>query len=216
MDWYVSSRCYDAKSQWLRKEEYTEVTKRLSTRTGWTLRGVEGWLARSRSKACKGTRVLGTMRAREEAIQVAQGGPRGERARAVQAIREDLNKRILGSASPVVTVAMVREQRDNMRGVCRGAREGATAAILMAATQEAMQVEMFEVGGGGQDRDAVAEAQQWAVEAGWIRKKEAVATLKAWQTLAIRRGKDPQHIVIEMGVGWAGPQRYSGRCSAGQ
>ena len=45
---------------------------------------------------------------------------------------------------------------------------------------------------------------QWAVEAGWIGKKEAAATLKAWQALAIRRGKEPQHIVIEMGVGWAG------------
>ena len=33
---------------------------------------------------------------------------------------------------------------------------------------------------------------------------EAAATLKAWQALAIGRGKDPQHIVIEMGVGWAG------------
>ena len=50
----------------------------------------------------------------------------------------------------------------------------------------------------------MAEAQQWAVEAGWNGKKEAAATLKAWQALAIRRGEDPQHIVIEMGVRWAG------------
>ena len=42
------------------------------------------------------------------------------------------------------------------------------------------------------------------MEAGWIGKKEAVATLKACQALAARRGKDTQHIVIEMGVGWAG------------
>ena len=53
-------------------------------------------------------------------------------------------------------------------GVCGGTstREGVTAAILMAAAQEKMHVEMFEVGGRGQDRDAVAEAQQWAVASG--------------------------------------------------
>ena len=65
-------------------------------------------------------------------------------------------------------------------------------------------MEMFEVGGVGKDRDAVEEAQQWAVGEGCIGKKEAVVTLQAWQDLAIRKGRDPQHIVIEMGVGWAG------------
>ena len=65
-------------------------------------------------------------------------------------------------------------------------------------------MEMFEVGGGGQDRGGVAEAQQWAVKAGWIGEKEAVVTPKACQALAIRRDKKPQYIVIEMGVGWAG------------
>ena len=81
-----------------------------------------------------------------------------------------------------------------------------------------MQVEMFEVGGGGQDRGAVAEAQQWAVGEGWIGMKEAKVTLQAWRDLAIRREKDPQHIAIKMGVGWAGrgAQRGSGWCSAGQ
>ena len=54
----------------------------------------------------------------------------------------------MGSVHPVVTVAMVQELRDNRRGICGRAREGVAAAILMAATQEAMQVEMFEVGGG--------------------------------------------------------------------
>ena len=75
---------------------------------------------------------------------------------------------------------MVQEMRDNKRGICGGSREGVTAAILMAAAQEEMKVEMFEVGGGGKDRDGVAEAQQWAVQAGWIGKAEAAVTLKAW------------------------------------
>ena len=51
--------------------------KRLTTRTGWTLRELEGWLAAKGFKACAGNGVLGTNRAREEAVQVAQGGPRG-------------------------------------------------------------------------------------------------------------------------------------------
>ena len=123
MDWYASSLCYDAKRQYLQQEEYmyTQVTKRLSTRTGWTLREVEGWLAGTWYTACKGNEVMGTARAREEAVQVAQGGPRGERAKSVQAIREDLKKRISGSAYPVVTVAMVRELRDNRTNICGGA-----------------------------------------------------------------------------------------------
>ena len=44
----------------------------------------------------------------EEAVQVAQGGPRGERARAVRAIREVLGTRVSGAEKPVVTFAMVR------------------------------------------------------------------------------------------------------------
>ena len=74
----------------------------------------------------------------------------------------------------------------------------------MAAAQEGMKVEMFDGGGGGQDRGGVADAQQWAVKAGWIGEKAAAVTLEAWQALAIRRAKKPQYIVIEMGVGWAG------------
>ena len=74
----------------------------------------------------------------------------------------------------------------------------------MAAAQEKMKVEMFEVGCGGQGRDGVAEAQQWAVWAGWIGQAEAAVTLAAWQKLAIRRGKKSQYVMIEIGVGWAG------------
>ena len=37
-----------------------------------------------------------------------------------------------------------------------------------------------------------------------IGKAEAAVTLEAWQALAICRGTNPQHIMIEMGVGWAG------------
>ena len=37
-----------------------------------------------------------------------------------------------------------------------------------------------------------------------IGKAEAVVTLNAWQALAIRRDSKPQHIMIEMGVGWVG------------
>ena len=122
----------------------------------------------------------------------------------MRAIREDLDEP--GSANPVVTVAMVQELRDNRRGLCRGPREGVTAVVLMSAAPEKMQVEMFNVGKGGQDRNAVAEAQQWAVETGWIGKKEAAVTRQAWQDLANpnQRGRNPQHIVIEMGVGRAG------------
>ena len=61
---------------------------------------------------------------------------------------------------------MVREMRDDKRDICGGSREGVTAAILMAAAQEGMKVEMFEVGGGGMDRDRVVEVHQWVVQAG--------------------------------------------------
>ena len=141
---YVEGYCSDAKKKYLRYEEYTQITKRLTARTGWTIRELEGWLAYQESKACDGSRVLGTKRAQMEAMQVAKGGPRGERTRAVRAIREVLGERVWGAAEPVVTFAMVRGMRDNKRGICGGSREGATAAIPMAAAQEGMKVEMFE------------------------------------------------------------------------
>ena len=45
MYWYVWSFCKDAKHQYLRLEKYTAITKRLTTRTGWTLRELEERLA---------------------------------------------------------------------------------------------------------------------------------------------------------------------------
>ena len=45
------------------------------------------------------------------------------------------------------------------------------------------------------------------MEAGWIGNKETAVTLQACQDLATWRGRDPQHIVVEMGVGWAGPTK---------
>ena len=62
-----------------------------------------------------------------------------ERGRGLRAIREvpALRMRVSGAEKPVVAFAMVREMRDNKRGICGGSREGVTAAILMAAAQEA-------------------------------------------------------------------------------
>ena len=54
---YVWSYCEDAKHRYLRQEEYTAVTKRLTTRTGWALRELEGWLATKGFKACAGNGV---------------------------------------------------------------------------------------------------------------------------------------------------------------
>ena len=100
---------------------------------------------------------------------------------------------------------MMREWRDNKRVLCGGTKDGVTAAVLMAAAQEEMKVEMFEVGcGGKRGRDGVAEAQQWAVQAGWIGQAEAEVTLAAWRKVAVLRGEQNQHIMIEMGVGWNG------------
>ena len=100
---------------------------------------------------------------------------------------------------------MLREWKDNKRVLCGGVKIGVTAAVLMAAAQEGMKVEMFEVGcGGKRGRDGVAEAQQWAVKAGWIEQAEAEATLAAWRKVAVLREAQNQHIMIEMGVGWNG------------
>ena len=206
MTLHLKSYCNDAKEQYLDADSYKKATARLTTRTGWKIRELEGRLAASSFKACKGNRVLVDPRAREEVTQVGLvGGLKGARAKAVWGMREVLQTRVGGSENPVVTFAMLLEWRDNKRDLCGGAKDGVTAAIFMAAAQEGMKVEMFEVGcGGKRERDGVEEAQQWAVKAGWIGQPEAAATLAAWQELALRRGETNQHILIEMGVGWNG------------
>ena len=75
-EWYARSKIFDAKRVCLRQGEYEQVTKRLSTRTGWQLREVpvEGWLcqlARLRFQACASNGVMGSKRAREEAMNMA-------------------------------------------------------------------------------------------------------------------------------------------------
>ena len=54
MEWYARSKTFDAERQWIRQGQYNEVTKSLSTLTGWTLQEVEGWLAQSQFQACTG------------------------------------------------------------------------------------------------------------------------------------------------------------------
>ena len=157
---HMREYCHDAKKQYLDAENYKKATARLTTRTGWSLRELEGWLVTSKFKAWKGNAVLGDQRARDEASHVRHGGPRGAKAKAVRGIRKVLEERVSGAKDPVVTFAMVWEMRENKRDLCGGAREGVTAAILMAAAQEGMKVEMFEVGCGGKERDVVVEAQQ--------------------------------------------------------
>ena len=116
MGLHMKDYCHDAKKEYLDAANYKKATARLTTRTGWTLRELEGWLATSRFKACKGNKVLGDPRAREEATHVRFGGAKGAKARAVRGIREILLQRVAGAKDPVVTFAMVREWRENKRG----------------------------------------------------------------------------------------------------
>jgi len=201
---YVRGYTHDAKQQWIRQEDYDRLVKRLLSDTGWTAKRVKAWMAGSRFKACKSNPVLGTKRAREEAKLIEQGGSEGHRVEALQAVRAALTDRVAKSAEMVVTAAMVQELEDNRRAVCGKDRRTVTAAILIAAAEMGMRVEVFDGGARGRAGDRVAEAHQWAVEAGWVQKAAATATLAQWRDLAIRRGPGAQTIMIEMGVGWEG------------
>ena len=201
---YVRGYTHDAKQQWIRQEDYDRLVKRLLSDTGWTAKRVKAWMAGSRFKACKSNPVLGTKRAREEAKLIEQGGSEGHRVEALQAVRVALTDRVAESAEMVVTAAMVQELEDNRRTVCGKDRRTVTAAILIAAAEMGMRVEVFDGGARGRAGDRVAEAHQWAVEAGWVQKAAATATLARWRDLAIRRGPEAQTIMIEMGVGWEG------------
>ena len=137
---------------------------------------------------------------------MAQGGSEGHRVRALRAVRAALTGRAAKSAEMVVTAAMVQELENNKRAVpvCGKDRRTVTAAILMAAAEQGMRVEVFDGGARGRVVDKVAEAHQWAVETGWVQRAAATATLARWRGLAIRRGPEAQNIMIEMGVGWEG------------
>ena len=94
MDLHIKSYCKDAKKEYLDAASYKQMTAYLTTRTGWTIRELEAWLAVSKFKACKGNKVMGDERARGEARDVGMGGPRGARAKAVRGIRADLQTRV--------------------------------------------------------------------------------------------------------------------------
>jgi hypothetical protein len=206
MDLHVKEYCHNAAKDYLDEEHYKKAVRRLTTRTGWTKRELEGWLALSSFKTCATNKVMGSKSARQEtAVMSIDGGPKGERAKAVRGMRELIVKRVGGADKPVVSYAMLREWKDNKRELCGGRKVGVTAAVLMAAAQEGAKVEMFELGcGGKRGRDGVAEAQQWAVEAGWIGEAEAGVTLAAWRKVALEREATNQYIMIEMGEGWNG------------
>ena len=78
MTLHMKEYCNDAKQQYLDAESFKKATARLTTRTWWKLRELEGWLAVTGFKACKGNKVLGDERARQEGGQArTDGGARG-------------------------------------------------------------------------------------------------------------------------------------------
>ena len=143
---HVREYCHDAEKEYLDQENFKKMTARLTTRTGWKLRELEGWLATTSFKTCASNKVMGDELARQEATLVGLvGGAKGARAKAVRGMREVIWKRVGGAKDPVITFAMLREWKDNKRDLCGGAKAGVTAAVLMAAAQEEIKVEMFEV-----------------------------------------------------------------------
>ena len=113
---YVKEYCHDAKQEYLDEENFKKAVARLTTRTGWTKRELEGWLALTSFKTCATNKVMGNKSARQEsALMGMVGGPRGERARAVRGMRELIVKRVGGAIKPVVSFAMLREWKDNKR-----------------------------------------------------------------------------------------------------
>ena len=82
---YVKSYCHNAPKDYLDEENFKKMTARLTTRTGWKLRELEGWLATTSFKTCASNKVMGDELARQEATLVGLvGGPKGARARAVR------------------------------------------------------------------------------------------------------------------------------------
>ena len=95
---YLRDYCHDAKKEYLDEENFKKAVARLTTRTGWTKRELEGWLALSRFKTCASNKVMGNDLARQASALVGMvGGPRGERARAVRGMRELIAKRVGGA-----------------------------------------------------------------------------------------------------------------------
>ena len=183
---YVRGYTHDAKQARIRQEDYGRVVRRLSSYTGWKVREVREWLAGSMFKACESNPMTGTRQVRAETKQVAPGGAEGQRVRALRAMRAELTGRVAGTPEMVVTVAMVQELEDNKREVCSQGRRAVRAAILMAAEEQGMHVEVFDGGARGMAVHRVAEAHQWAVTARWVREAEAAAVLERWRSLAIR------------------------------
>ena len=76
MGLYVKEYCHDAKQEYLDEEHYKKAVRRLTTRTGWTKRELEGWLAMSSFKTCASNKVMGSNSARQEtALMNVDGGP---------------------------------------------------------------------------------------------------------------------------------------------
>ena len=108
MTCYVRSYCHNAQKDYLDEENFKKMTARLTTRTGWKLRELEGWLATTSFKTCASNKVMGDELARQEATLVGLvGGAKGARARAVRGMRELICKRVGGAKDPVVTFAML-------------------------------------------------------------------------------------------------------------
>ena len=173
------------------KAEMSAFRKDATTRTGWSAKRLDAWLARITLDKRLRTPATATTAKREAMLEGDLQGPEAEQAAMMRRVRKYLADNTEGHAS----ASHVNTMRANLRGQTNS-KKGVEAALAILEHSGKLTMEDRVRGRGGHERgEWRKEALEWAKRRGW-----ATPAVTLSQQAPIHR----ETLVVEFGTGWEG------------
>ena len=173
------------------KGEMKAFRKDATTRTGWSTKRLDAWLARIASEGRLRTPTTATAEKRAAMMEGDLEGPAAEQAAMMRRVRAHVAEHTEGH----VSASHVNTMRANLRGKTRS-KMGVEAALATLEHSKEITLEDRVRGRGGHGRrEWRQEAMGWAKERGWTCPQGTLS-----QQAPLHR----ETLVVEFGTGWEG------------
>lgn len=176
----------------VKKEDMAAFRRSATTRTGWSMKRLDAWLAGLAKTGRLRTPITATEARREAMLEGAMEGPEAEQTAMMRRVRKHVEDKTEGW----VSAAQVNTMKANLRGPTRS-KMGVEAALAALEQAGEIVIEDRIRGKGGASRtEWREEARRWAKGRGW-KVDEAASPKQA-------PFAPKETIVVELGTGWEG------------
>jgi hypothetical protein len=176
----------------IKKEAMAAFRRSATTRTGWSMKRLDAWLAGLAKTGRLRTPITATAERREAMLEGAMDGSEAEQAAMMRRVR----KHVRDNTEGWVSAAQVNTMKANLRGLTRS-KMGVEAALAALEQAGEIAIEDRIRGKGGASRtEWREEARQWARARGWTLEEAAPPKQAPFAP--------KESIVVELGTGWEG------------